>query len=173
MKTDRLPFPRAGIPTDSRRGLYDPRFEHDACGIGLICDIKGRKSHAILRDGLKILVNLSHRGACGCDETTGDGAGILMQMPHEFLRNGCESIGVALPAQDHYGCGLVFLPPDDAQRRWCVRRFEEVIRQEGQRFLGWRRTPVDSTALGLLARQREPVIRQVFIGRGPDITDTA
>ncbi len=94
-------------------------------------------------------------------------------MPHEFLRNGCESIGVALPAQDHYGCGLVFLPPDDAQRRWCVRRFEEVIRQEGQRFLGWRRTPVDSTALGLLARQREPVIRQVFIGRGPDITDTA
>jgi len=157
----------------ARRGLYDPRFEHDACGIGLICHIKGRKSHAIIQDGLKILVNLSHRGACGCDETTGDGAGILMQMPHKFLRNGCERIGIGLPKEKHYGCGLVFLPRDDDQRRLCMHRFEEVIRQEDQQFLGWRRMPVDSSALGLLARQREPVIQQIFIGRGPGITDTA
>ncbi len=154
-------------------GLYDARFEHDACGIGLICHIKGRRSHAIVQDGLKILVNLSHRGACGCDETTGDGAGILMQMPDEFLRNCCERIGIGLPAQKRYGCGLVFLPRDDNQRRSCMHRFEEVIRQEGQLVLGWRRLPVDSTALGLLARQREPAIQQIFIGRGPGITDTA
>mgnify|MGYP001819144344 FL=1 len=157
----------------TRRGLYDPRFEHDACGIGLICDIKGRKSHAIIQDGLKILVNLSHRGACGCDETTGDGAGILMQMPHEFLRNCCECIGTGLPAEKRYGCGLVFLPRDDNQRRLYMHRFEEVIQQEGQQFLGWRRMPVDSTALGLLARQREPAIQQIFFGRGPGIADTA
>ncbi len=154
-------------------GLYDARFENDACGIGLICHIKGRRSHAIVQDGLKILVNLSHRGACGCDETTGDGAGILMQMPDEFLRNCCERIGIGLPAQKRYGCGLVFLPRDDNQRRSCMHRFEEVIRQEGQLVLGWRRLPVDSTALGLLARQREPAIQQIFIGRGPGITDTA
>ncbi|MFO7687482.1 MAG: glutamate synthase large subunit [Desulfobacterales bacterium] len=154
-------------------GLYDARFEHDACGIGLICHIKGRRSHAIVQDGLKILVNLSHRGACGCDETTGDGAGILMQMPDEFLRNCCERIGIGLPTQKRYGCGLVFLPRDDNQRRSCMHRFEEVIRQEGQLVLGWRRLPVDSTALGLLARQREPAIQQIFIGRGPGITDTA
>jgi glutamate synthase domain-containing protein 1 len=96
-----------------------------------------------------------------------------MQMPHEFLQNCCERVRIALPAEKRYGCGLVFLPQDSDQRRLCMHRFEDVIRQEGQQFLGWRRIPVDSAALGLLARQREPAIRQVFIGRGPGITDTA
>ena len=148
-------------------GLYDPRFEHDACGIGLICHIKGRKSHDIIRDGLKILENLTHRGACGCDETTGDGAGILMQMPHEFLRTCCHELDIRLPAEDHYGCGLVFLPRVADQRQQLMNRFEAVVREEGQIFLGWRKVPVDSTALGNLARNQEPVIYQIFIGRSP------
>ncbi|MFZ0133676.1 MAG: glutamate synthase large subunit [Desulfobacterales bacterium] len=173
MKTDPLHQHPFDHTTSARRGLYDPRFEHDACGIGLICDLKGRKSHAIIRDGLQILANLSHRGACGCDETTGDGAGILLQMPDAFLRSCCAAGGIELPEPGHYGCGLVFLPRDDHQRRQVMQHFEEVIHREGQRFLGWRRLPVDSGALGLLARQREPVIRQVFVGRGPGISDGA
>ncbi len=160
-------------PCHAARGLYDPRFEHDACGVGLICHIKGDKSHAIISDGLKILENLTHRGACGCDETTGDGAGILMQMPHEFLRICSQELDIRLPAEGHYGCGLVFLPYETGQRQRLMNRFEAVVREEGQIFLGWRKVPVDSTALGNLARNREPVIYQVFIGRGPAVADTA
>jgi glutamate synthase domain-containing protein 2/glutamate synthase domain-containing protein 1/glutamate synthase domain-containing protein 3 len=153
-------------------GLYDPRFEHDACGVGLICHIKGRKSHDMIRDGLRILENLTHRGACGCDETTGDGAGILIQMPHEFLKICCNEQGIRLPAEERYACGLVFLPQDVHQRKPLMRRFEAVIGEEGQVFLGWRRVPVNSAALGLLARNQEPAIFQIFIGRGPQVTDT-
>ena len=153
-------------------GLYDPRFEHDACGIGLICHIKGRKSHDIIRNGLQILENLTHRGACGCDETTGDGAGILMQMPHEFLRSCCQDLDIRLPDEGNYACGLVFLPRNADQRQHLIRRFETVVREEGQVFLGWRKVPVASAALGTLARSQEPVIYQIFVGRGPDILDT-
>ena len=154
------------------RGLYDPRFEHDACGVGMVCHLKGKKSHRIIADGLKILVNLTHRGACGCDETTGDGAGILMQMPHRFLDKACAAASIRLPAENQYACGLVFLPPDQEQRRICMDHFEGVVREQGQQFLGWRKVPVASEALGELARQLEPAIYQIFIGRGPDVNQS-
>jgi len=154
------------------RGLYDPRFEHDACGVGMVCHLKGQKSHRIIADGLKILVNLTHRGACGCDETTGDGAGILMQMPHRFLSKACADAAIRLPADNRYACGLVFLPPDPGQRRICMDHFEGVVGDEGQQFLGWRKVPVQSAALGELARQLEPVIYQIFIGPGVDVNQS-
>jgi len=154
------------------RGLYDPRFEHDACGVGMVCHLKGQKSHRIIADGLKILVNLTHRGACGCDETTGDGAGILMQMPHRFLSKACADAAIRLPADNRYACGLVFLPADPGQRRICMDHFEGVVGDEGQQFLGWRKVPVQSAALGELARQLEPVIYQIFIGPGADVNQS-
>ncbi|UCD82470.1 MAG: glutamate synthase large subunit [Desulfobacterales bacterium] len=155
------------------RDLYDPRFEHDACGVGMICHMKGEKSHQIIADGLQILVNLTHRGACGCDETTGDGAGILMQMPHVFLKKISAEASINLPPEKEYASGLVFLPPDPDQRHICMARFEAVIREEKQECLGWRRVPVARKALGDLARQLEPAIYQIFIGRGPTISNTA
>ena len=149
------------------RGLYDPSFEHDACGVGMICNMHGEKSHRIIAEGLQILVNLTHRGACGCDETTGDGAGILMQMPHVFLKKISGQASINLPAEKEYASGLVFLPPDPQQRQICMDHFEAVVQAEKQQFLGWRRVPVVSEALGELARQLEPAIFQIFIGRGP------
>jgi len=164
---NRFPYPPRA------QGLYDPRFEHDACGVGLVCHLKGRKSHTIIQDGLEILVNLTHRGACGCDETTGDGAGILMQMPHGFLKKVSADASIKLPDEKEYGCGLVFLPPDATQRKVCMDRFEEIIQEEGQEFIGWRRVPVNSESLGELARQLEPAIYQIFIGRGAGVDDEA
>jgi len=155
------------------RGLYDPGFEHDACGVGMICQMQGEKSHRIIADGLKILINLTHRGACGCDETTGDGAGILMQMPHGFLNKMSVEASIKLPPEREYASGLVFLPPDSRQRQICMDKFEAVVREEKQQFLGWRRVPVVSEALGELARRLEPAICQIFIGRGPGISGTA
>ena len=156
-----------------KRGLYDPRFEHDACGVGMVCHMKGEKSHRIIADGLQILVNLTHRGACGCDETTGDGAGILMQLPHDFLKKVSAQVSIKLPAEKEYASGLVFLPPDQKQRKIYMDRFEAVVREEKQYFLGWRQVPVAGDALGDLARQLEPAIYQIFIGRGPDTVDPA
>jgi glutamate synthase domain-containing protein 1 len=155
------------------RGLYDPSFEHDACGVGMVGHMKGEKSHRIIADGLQILANLTHRGACGCDETTGDGAGILMQMPHAFLKKVSAQDSIRLPEEKEHACGLVFLPPDPKQRTICMDRFETVVREEKQRFLGWRKVPVASDALGDLARQLEPAIYQIFIGCGAGITDSA
>jgi glutamate synthase domain-containing protein 2/glutamate synthase domain-containing protein 1/glutamate synthase domain-containing protein 3 len=155
------------------RGLYDPCFEHDACGVGMICNMHGEKSHRIIADGLQILVNLTHRGACGCDETTGDGAGILMQMPHVFLKKISGQASINLPAEKEYASGLVFLPPDPQQRQICMDHFEAVVQAEKQQFLGWRRVPAVSEALGELARQLEPVIFQIFIGRGPGVDSQA
>ncbi len=162
--------PRTGSMATAQ-GLYDPRHEHDACGVGLICNLRGEKSHSIVHQGLQILLNLAHRGACGSDEKTGDGAGILLQMPDEFLRARAGELGIALPAAHDYGAGLVFLPRDEAQRSHCMRLFEDVVRAEGQVFLGWREVPVRAEVLGDTARQALPDIRQVFIGRGPAILD--
>ncbi len=153
------------------RGLYHPRHEHDACGVGFVCHLKGQRSHDVVHKALQILVNLTHRGATGCDEKTGDGAGILLQMPHEFLAAQCGGLGIPLPDRFEYGSGLVFLPRDARQREQCVTWFERIIRAEGQALLGWRDVPVRGEFIGKQAHGVEPVMRQVFIGRGKGLRD--
>ena len=153
------------------QGLYDPAHEHDACGVGFVVNIKGVRSHDILQKGLEVLDNLTHRGACGCDPRTGDGAGVLMQIPHEFFAREAAKLGFALPAPGEYGVGMVFLPLDVAKRNACEEIFERVVREEGQRLLGWRTVPVDESACGDIARRGLPSVRQVFIGRGDGIAD--
>jgi len=148
------------------QGLYDPANEHDACGVGFVVNMRGEKSHQIVRSGLEILVNLTHRGACGCDPLTGDGAGILTQIPHEFFVAKAAEVGIKLPALGEYGIGTVFLPCDDAERKFCEEALERIVAEEGQTFLGWRDVPVDNNVLGKTARAVEPTIRQVFIARG-------
>ncbi len=146
-----------------KQGLYDPRYEHDACGVGFVVNLKNRRSHAIVRDALQVLLNLEHRGACGCEKNTGDGAGILLQMPHAFLRRECAKLGIDLPEPGQYGVGMVFLPTDESGRQICERAFERVVREEGQTVLGWRTVPVDPSPLGNTAREAMPIIRQIFI----------
>ena len=165
------PSPLAEMPTAA--GLYDPRFEHDACGVGMVCRIQNDPSHEIIEQGLEILKNLSHRGACGCDAETGDGAGILMQSPDLFFRRVCDDSGIALPPAGEYGSGLVFLPTDASQRKACRKGFASIIETEGQQLLGWRKVPVRSDALGHLSRHVEPEIRQIFIGKGDGVEDQA
>ena len=151
-----------------RQGLYDPRFEHDACGVGFIANIKGVRSHGIVRDGLKILENLTHRGAVGADPNAGDGAGVLLQMPDGFFR---AVAGLDLPAEGSYAVGMVFLPRDGSDRKACERIVESFIVDEGQTLLGWRDVPVNNSNLGESVRPTEPVIRQVFVGRGAETAD--
>jgi glutamate synthase domain-containing protein 2/glutamate synthase domain-containing protein 1/glutamate synthase domain-containing protein 3 len=154
-----------GLPAP--QGLYDPANEHDACGVGFVVNLRGEKSHSIVRSGLEILVNLTHRGACGCDPLTGDGAGILTQMPHEFFAAKAAELGFALPERGDYGVGAVFLPRTESERHDCEERLAAIVAEEGQTLLGWRDVPVDNAVLGRTARDVEPCIRQVFIGRGP------
>ena len=154
-----------------RQGLYDPRNEHDSCGIGFVVHIGGEKSHAIVRQGLEILVNLTHRGAVGFDPNLGDGAGLLIQMPHAFLSAVAGESAIALPAAGDYGVGAVFLPQAQRPRRACEEAIERFIAAEGQTLLGWRDVPVDSEMLAESVRVSEPVIRQVFIGRGANCPD--
>jgi glutamate synthase (ferredoxin) len=149
------------------QGLYDPSNEHDACGVGFVAHIKGRRSHSIVRQALQVLINLEHRGACGCEANTGDGAGILIQMPDRFLRREARQVGIELPAERGYGAGLVFLPHDKTCRRDIEAVFERIVAEEGQQVLGWRKVPTDDTALGSTAVSVEPIFRQVLIGRGP------
>ncbi|MCC7008994.1 MAG: glutamate synthase large subunit [Acidobacteria bacterium] len=156
-----------GLP--SPQGLYDPAFERDACGVGFVVHIKGQRSHAIVENALQLLINLLHRGACGCEVNTGDGAGILLQMPDRFLRKACASIGITLPAERGYGAGLVFLPRDDAARARVEAICEQIVAEEGQQWLGWRDVPSDDHLLGPSAVAVEPVFRQIFIGRGPGL----
>src|SRR5262250_1307497 len=125
MDRDRMSGPTPGMPP--AQGLYDPAHEHDACGVGFVVDIKGRKSHAIVSQALTVLKNLLHRGACGCEVNTGDGAGILIQMPHVFLRRKCAALGIALPESGHYGAGLVFLPRDARDRAACRKILEGIV----------------------------------------------
>ncbi|MDD5730920.1 MAG: glutamate synthase large subunit, partial [Candidatus Omnitrophica bacterium] len=152
-------------------GLYDPRFEHDSCGVGFVCNFKGKKSNEIIRQGLEVLRRLAHRGATGADPKTGDGAGILFQMPHEFLLTACEKAKIKLPDYGHYGTGLVFLPREPKERAFCKKAFEKIIKEEGQSVLGWRPVPVDNTDIGKTARDTEPVIEQIFVGRGKNIKE--
>src|SRR5690242_9808190 len=129
------------------QGLYDPAHEHDACGVGFVVDIKGRKSHAIVRQGLLVLINLLHRGACGCEPNTGDGAGILLQVPDKFLRKQCGRLGIPLPGPKDYGVGCVFLPRDGVQREKVQRLIATLVAEEGQRLLGWRRSEEHTSEL--------------------------
>ncbi len=161
----------ATIGRPARQGLYDPQYEHDACGVGFVVDIKGNKSHDIVRQALTVLVNLSHRGACGCEPNTGDGAGILMQVPHRFLKGVCAEAGITLPEPGWYGVGMVYLSPDEAERRAGEERLARIVEEEGQTLLGWRTVPVNDSSLGATARRAEPLVRQVFIGRNPEIGD--
>ena len=147
-----------------RSGLYDPQFERDACGVGFVANIKGVASHRIVRQGVEILLNLVHRGACGCDPLTGDGAGILIQMPHEFFEREAAKRGIKLPPLGEYGAGCVFLPRNPQERRRCQQIVEDKVLATGQRFLGWRDVPVDENSLGPMARQSAPVIKQILVG---------
>jgi len=153
--------------TPAKQGLYDPQYEHDACGVGFVVDLKGRKSHDLVQQALQILVNLEHRGACGCEKNTGDGAGILLQIPHAFLVEECAKLGISLPAPGAYGVGMVFTPTDAHDRETCERLFEEIVRDEGQTVLGWRTVPADNREIGPTARASQPAFRQVFIGHEP------
>ena len=162
--------PRHTAPPTAR-GLYHPSHEHDACGVGFVAHIKGRKSHAIIQQGLKILENLDHRGAVGADELMGDGAGILIQIPDALYREEMARQGVTLPPPDEYGVAMVFLPKETASRLACERELERAVRDEGQVVLGWRDVAVDrDMPMSPTVRACEPVIRQLFIGRGPGIS---
>jgi glutamate synthase (ferredoxin) len=160
-----------GYPAE---GLYDPAQEHDACGVGFVVDMKGRKSHKIVSDAMIILKNLLHRGACGAEQNTGDGVGILIQKPHKFFRRVCGSLGIELPQDpEQYGAGMVFLPRDPEQARQCQEIFNRIVAAEGQTVLGWRDVPTDDSMIGPTAVAGEPVFKQIFIGRNPELADTA
>ena len=148
-------------------GLYRPEFEHSACGVGVVANVRGVKSNEVVRNGLEVLTNLAHRGAAGSDPETGDGAGMLLQMPHDFLRRETAKLGIDLPGPGGYAAGVVFLPQDSAEREACEAIVVRATEQEGQRFLGWRDVPVDPSVIGYVARECQPVIRQLFIGMGP------
>ena len=154
-----------------KQGLYDPQFEHEACGVGFVVNIKGKKSHTIIQQALQVLLNLNHRGACGCEVNTGDGAGILLQTPHGFFKEVTQSSGFALPSPGEYGVGMVYLPPDGAQRAECEKIFAAIVTEEGQRVLGWRDIPTNNISLGATAKASEPFMRQVFVGRNAKLAD--
>ncbi|PWT94122.1 MAG: glutamate synthase subunit alpha, partial [Blastocatellia bacterium] len=157
--------------TPQRQGLYDARNEHDACGVGFVVDVKGRKSSTVVKQALEVLLNLEHRGACGCETNTGDGAGVLLQTPDEFLHRQCADLKIDLPEFGQYGVGMVFLPQDASAKEYCEHEFENIIREEGQTLLGWRTVPTDNGLIGPTAKNSQPVIRQIFIGRGSDISE--
>ncbi|OOY88987.1 class II glutamine amidotransferase, partial [Solemya velum gill symbiont] len=151
-----------------RQGLYDPANEHDACGVGFVAHIKGKKSHEIVSQGLTILERLTHRGAVGADPKAGDGAGLLMQIPDAFMR---DESGIELPVEGEYGIGMLFLPQEENARKPLEALVEEIVTAEGQTLLGWRTVPVDNSSLGVSVKPTEPVVRQVFIGRGEGTAD--
>ncbi|MEE9452332.1 MAG: glutamate synthase large subunit [Gammaproteobacteria bacterium] len=155
----------------TKQGLYDPKNEHDSCGVGFIANIKNTKSHHIIHQGLAILSNLVHRGAVGADPSAGDGAGILLQIPDEFMRIEAMSLGITLPPAGEYGIGMMFLPKDEAIRKSCEQAVVQAITKEGQQILGWRDVPTDNAHLGAAVKHMEPTIRQVFIGRSKNIQD--
>ncbi len=160
---DRMNQPN-GLPAP--QGLYDPSHEHDACGIGFVANIKGQKSHDIIIKGIQVLINLTHRGACGCDPETGDGAGVLIQIPHKFFARECAKLGFTLPragrVRRRHG-----LPAGGAARSGCTAKASSSAssREEGLTVLGWRDTPIDGDAIGRVARASQPYIQQIFIGR--------
>ncbi len=163
------PTPSTGLPAP--QGLYDPANERDACGIGFVANIKGQKSHDIILKGIQVLINLTHRGACGCDPETGDGAGVLIQIPHKFFARECAALGFTLPEPGEYGVGLVFLPVEKPERLQCEGILERIAREEGLHVIGWRDTPIDGSAIGRVARNSQPYIEQIFIRRSHEMTE--
>jgi len=158
------------------RGLYDPRFEHDSCGVGFVAHIQGKRSHQIVEDANTVLINMDHRGARGSEENTGDGAGMLTALPQEFLCRVVErEIGERLPLPSEFGVGMVFMPTKDAERAHCRRVVERVIKDQGQRLIGWRSVPTDADGadIGPAARRAEPVVEQLFIAAAPGLTGNA
>ena len=153
-----------GLPP--AQGLYDPAFEHDACGVGFICHIKGKASNKIVTDALQMLENMEHRGGCGCESNSGDGAGILTKIPHEFFVRKCKELGITLPKPGEYALGMIFLPKDPIAQQECEQNLEKIARDFGMKVLGWRDVPVESSEVGPTPRKSEPKIRQVFIGMG-------
>src|SRR5262245_3911226 len=153
--------------TPCRQGLYDPSTEHDACGVGFVVHIKGQRSHDIIRKALTVLINLEHRGACGCEANTGDGAGILIQTPDAFFRR---VVSFALPAAGTYGAGLVFLPHDESDRDRIKETIARITAEEGQTLLGWREVPTDNGLIGDSAKATQPVFEHVFIGARKDVS---
>ena len=170
MATTETRLPQLGRPT---QGLYDANYEHDACGVGFVVDIKGRQSHSLIERALTILKNLEHRGACGCEVNTGDGAGILIQMPDAFLRQECSKLGIALPPLGAYAAGLVFLPHATDAAAYCEQTLARIVVEEGQTLLGWRTVPSDDSSIGPTAKACEPAFKQIFIGCNTQITDPA
>ena len=152
-----------GLPEP--QGLYHPRNEHDACGMGFVANIKGEKSHDIILKGIQILLNLTHRGACGCDPETGDGAGVLIQIPHRFFQREAVRLGFTLPAVGEYGVGMVFMPVERHERLVTEGLLERIVQEEGLTVLGWRDTPIQGDAIGRVARASQPYIQQIFVGR--------
>ena len=159
------------IGPPKKQGLYDPQFEHEACGVGFVVNMKGEKSHEIVRQALTVLVNLDHRGACGCEPNTGDGAGILMQVPDSFLRKVCSPLGIDLPEPFHYGVAMLFTSPDAPQRNSARHILEKILREEKVEILGWRDVPTDNSSLGTTAKSGESHVRQLFLKRSPDCSD--
>ena len=151
----------------SPQGLYDPSYEHDACGIGIVANIKGKKSYGIIDDALTILENLRHRGAEGADANSGDGAGILVQIPHQFFKRECEVLGFSLPDEGEYGVGMIFAHRYETFRKKQMEAFEDIVRSEGLSILGWRDVPVDESLIGNIAKQTCPHFLQVFIRKDP------
>src|SRR5262245_57397792 len=159
----------AGLPP--KQGLYDPQFEHDSCGVGFVVDVLGRKSNDIVRKALQVLINMLHRGAKGSESNTGDGAGILIQIPHRFLKDECAKAGIDLPEAGRYGVGMVCLPRKPESRRRCEDLFANAIEQTGQRLRGWRDVPTNNDPIRASAKAVEPVFRQVFIVSGENAAD--
>ena len=151
---------------NSLTGLYDPRFEHDSCGVGFVANIHGHRSHEVISDALTILTNMAHRGARGAEENSGDGAGILTQIPDHFFRLECEKLHILLPDSGDYAVGMLFLPEDDERRGFCEKFLIETVASEGQIFLGWRDVPINAEGLGNTALRSKPSIRQAFIAKG-------
>ncbi len=159
-----IKFGSYGLP--AAQGLYDPSLERDACGIGFVANFKGQKTHEVIKKGLQVLINLTHRGACGCDPDTGDGAGVLIQIPHDYFSKECSKLGFTLPPVGEYGAGMMFLPTRKDSRLVCEGHIERIAQEEGLEILGWRETPGNPDAIGWLARSSQPFIEQVFV-RGP------
>ena len=167
------PYQHPDLPRPSKQGLYDPAFEHDACGVAMVANIKGVKSHQIVEQGLEALTNLEHRGAAGADPETGDGAGILVQMPDEFFRSQSDIWNSPLPELGKYGVGMTFLPNDIEVSNKCKKIIEQCISEENMELLQWRAVPVDISKIGVLANQSRPIIEQFFVQYSKHIEEQA